>query len=81
MNAMVHHNACAGCGSCAEMCPNVFFMKRGKAAVGVAEIPPDLLFSCYLTAQRCPNQAIALGAAQALIPTGSPNERPAWIAV
>jgi len=81
MNAMVNQGACDGCGLCEEICPDIFRMEKGKATIGVVQIPPDRVFSCYLTAQRCPVQAIVVGEAQALMLADRYNERPAWIAL
>ncbi len=49
---------CIGCGSCSELCPNVFELRDDKAYV----IGPDKCDTCNCeeAADTCPTQAIKL---------------------
>lgn len=81
MNAVVNENECIACGQCVDICPDVFCVEGGKATVRVAPIPSERLFSCCMTAQRCPGKAIILGEPQALMLADRHNAQRSWIAL
>lgn len=55
---VVNEDVCEGCGTCEEMCPEVFKVEGEKAKV----IGPDKCNTCNCqeAADTCPTQAITL---------------------
>ena len=66
----LNEEKCAGCGTCADVCPhNVFSLKNGKVAI----VDRDACMECGACATNCPTEAITVqsgvGCAAALINT------------
>jgi len=58
MRTKVIENLCAGCGMCAQVCPEVYEMRRGKAIVIVASVPDNFVGNVLEIAAQCPAGAI-----------------------
>ncbi|MEN6495784.1 MAG: ferredoxin [Thermoguttaceae bacterium] len=59
MKAMVEKDACAGCGLCVDVCPDVFEMDaEDKAKVKVNPVPSEAEAGCRDAADQCPTSAI-----------------------
>ena len=57
MKVKVDKEKCIGCGACASICPEIFYMKEGKAVV--KKLNTDK--SCAKEAEEsCPTQAIEI---------------------
>ena len=56
----VHVNgSCIGCGMCASVCPNEFFMTDGGTAAAFSpEVGPDLAGQVQAAADACPVSSI-----------------------
>ena len=57
MKAMINDN-CTGCGTCEDICPEVFEVTDDSARVKEEEIPENLQESCRQAAEECPVEAI-----------------------
>ncbi|WP_337491421.1 ferredoxin [Vescimonas sp.] len=61
MKAMVYAKSCIQCGLCVSVCPEVFSLLPGQAAVARdTDIPTDLQLSVQAAAEGCPTDAISL---------------------
>ncbi len=61
MKANVDRDLCAGCGVCAETCPEVFEMDEDDVAVVKLDpIPPEHQEACRDAADQCPSDAIEI---------------------
>jgi ferredoxin len=62
MKVRVDEDLCAGCGTCAEMCPQVFEMEDdlAKVIIGDKPIPEEYDALCRETADSCPVEAIII---------------------
>ena len=59
MIAEVDKDACIGCGSCPEFCPEVFKMEDDGLAVAYTNpVPQDVESSAQEAADGCPTDAI-----------------------
>lgn len=56
----VDHELCIGCGTCVELCPEVFgwLEEEEKATVNGEEVPEGLEEVCREAAESCPTEAI-----------------------
>lgn len=61
MNANVKRDECLGCGSCAGICPDIFYMMDdGKAGLWQTDIPGAAAAFAEQAALSCPANAIDL---------------------
>lgn len=59
MKARIEKDACAGCGLCVDLCPEVFEMDaEGKAEVKVNPVASEAEAGCRDAADQCPTSAI-----------------------
>jgi ferredoxin len=58
----VDEDLCAGCGTCAEMCPQIFEMVDDIATViiGDKSVPKEYEALCRETVDSCPVEAIII---------------------
>ncbi|MFH1503024.1 MAG: ferredoxin [Candidatus Eisenbacteria bacterium] len=60
MRASVDEAACTGCGLCADVCPDVFFLDGDVARAKMSEVPEDLEDCAEDAADGCPTEAILI---------------------
>lgn len=60
MKVRVDPDLCAGCGPCADICPEVFELKDDQAVAKVEEVPKDLEAAVREAAETCPPGAIVI---------------------
>lgn len=62
MRAVIDEGLCTACGTCPEVCPEVFELPDDAevARVRVDPVPPELEEKCRQAADDCPVSAIAL---------------------
>jgi len=61
MNAVVDQDLCISCGSCIDICPEVFdWNDDGKADVILNPVPSNLEESAKEASESCPTDAIPL---------------------
>lgn len=59
MRVDVNQELCISCGTCLDICPDVFqWNEDGKAAAAPDEIPVDLEEKAREAAESCPTEAI-----------------------
>lgn len=60
MKVRVDEDLCAGCGTCAEICPQIFVMEEDLAAVIIGDkpVPQEHEALCREAADSCPVEAI-----------------------
>ena len=56
----IARDRCAGCGTCAEICPEIFLMDVDLASVKTAVVAEDLQNACRQAAESCPLEAIII---------------------
>ncbi|MEW6573223.1 MAG: ferredoxin [Bacillota bacterium] len=61
MRVEVDHELCIGCGTCVELCPEVFgwIEEEDKATATGEDVPEDLEEVCQEAAESCPTEAIS----------------------
>lgn len=60
MKATVDPDICIGCGSCTEICPEVFEMEDDKAVAYVEIVPKEVENACKEAEEQCPVTAITV---------------------
>lgn len=56
---VVNYDECTGCGTCVEICPEVFELRDDEKAYVIAEDKCDTC-DCQEAADTCPSEAITL---------------------
>jgi len=56
----VDKKRCEGCGTCSDLCPDVFVQKDELAEVKPGKVPSTARERCAQAGERCPNQAILI---------------------
>lgn len=60
MIVSIDDDSCVGCGTCVEICSEIFEMDGDLAAVKVHEVPENLRESCREAADACPVEAVII---------------------
>ena len=60
VKAIVDSDVCAGCGECADICPEVFEMVEEIARIKMDVVPADNEEACRTAADACPVEAITI---------------------
>ena len=60
MKAVVDADACEGCETCVELCPEVYSMEGDVAVAIEGDIPADQLEDAQEGADSCPVEAIVI---------------------
>jgi len=62
MIVRIDEDLCSQCGSCTEICPEIFLMEDDKVIVKIGEKPVPRQFeeACREAADACPTEAIAV---------------------
>jgi len=60
MKAIVDADACTGCGTCEDTCPEVFEVVDDLAKVKENPVAPEHEQTCREAAEECPADAIRL---------------------
>ena len=60
MRAYVKQDECIGCGTCIDICPEVFKWDNDKAVAYTNPVPEDVQESCKEAADACPVSVITI---------------------
>jgi len=60
MNAVVDADLCTACGTCVDVCPEVFEMGEIVAEVKTDPVPAEYEESCREACEACPVDAITI---------------------
>jgi ferredoxin len=60
MKVSIDDDSCVGCGTCVEICPEIFEMDDDLAEVKAHEVPENLQESCREAADACPVEAVII---------------------
>jgi ferredoxin len=63
MKAIVDEDICTGCGTCEEICPEIFELQDDHAVNklgGDKKLPADYEEACRQAAEACPAEAITI---------------------
>lgn len=60
MNVSIDNDSCVGCGTCVEICPEIFEMDGDLASAKVHAVPKSLQESCREAADACPVEAVII---------------------
>ena len=60
MKARIDSDLCTGCGTCVDICPEVFEMTGDVVTVKFVVVPPQYEPACREAANECPSEAIFL---------------------
>lgn len=61
MKAIVDADACTGCGTCVDACPEVFELNDDDVAEVIANpVPKEAAEACREAAEACPVEAITI---------------------
>ncbi|MHB8111179.1 MAG: ferredoxin [Syntrophorhabdaceae bacterium] len=58
----IDEDLCSGCGSCTEICPEIFILEDDRVInqIGEKPIPRQNEEACREAAESCPTEAIAI---------------------
>ncbi len=60
MRASVNQDTCTGCGTCVNICPEVFKIEGDKATVYVDSVPEGAEDKAQQAQENCPPNAISV---------------------
>jgi len=60
MKATIDSDLCTGCGTCVDICPEVFEMMGDVVMVKFVVVPPKYEPACEEAAAECPLEAVTL---------------------
>jgi ferredoxin len=62
MIVRIDEDLCSQCGSCTEICPEIFLMEDDRVIVKIGEkpVPRQYEEACREAADACPTEAIAI---------------------
>lgn len=62
MVVRIDEDLCSGCGSCTEICPEIFMLENDRVIVQIGEKPVSRQNeeACREAVESCPTEAIAI---------------------